>query len=147
VLPRAFPCSRWLRRFYNPFGVCKWQRRNHRACKYCSSACRHPFKQFYTKCAANQYSVRKLFDLAAQSKQDSSVLPEAQQLQGIVGRADFTIAKASIAGTKFLIEKLYGYGGRPRKPLPPIDADVAQALWEHPHTQDLIKTERQLSGQ
>lgn len=74
------------------------------------------------------------------------MLPEAQQLQGIVARADYTIAKASISGTKFLLEKLYGYGGLPRKPLPPIDQSYAASLWEHPHTQELVKVERELSG-
>lgn len=74
------------------------------------------------------------------------MLPEAQRLQGIVARADFTIAKAGIAGTKGLLEKLYGYGGNPRRPLPPIEADALTALWEHPHTKELIALERELSG-
>lgn len=77
---------------------------------------------------------------------DSSLLPEAQRVQGIAARADFTIAKAGIAGTKVLLEKLYGYGGLPRKPLPPIDDDVFAALWEHPHTKELVALERELSG-
>lgn len=63
-----------------------------------------------------------------------------------MARADFTIAKASISGTKALLEKLYGYGGNPRKPLPPIEPAVAAALWEHPHTQDIVRVERELSG-
>ena len=96
----------------------------------------------------NQYALRKLFDLSELAKKGASnhILPEAQELQGIIARADFTIAKTFVAVTKFLMEKVYGYGGLPRKPLPPIEADVAQALWEHPHTQDLVETERKLSG-
>lgn len=74
------------------------------------------------------------------------MLPEAQYLQGVIARGDYTIAKTGISGTKFLLEKLYGYGGLPRKPLPPIDAAVAQALWEHPDTVALVKVERELSG-
>jgi 4-hydroxy-2-oxoglutarate aldolase len=74
------------------------------------------------------------------------VLPEAQRLQGIIARADFTLAKASIAGTKFILEKLHGYGGLPRRPLPPIDATPAKDLWEHPHIQALIELEQGLSG-
>ena len=73
-------------------------------------------------------------------------MPEAQRLQGIAARADFTIAKASIAGTKALLEKLYGYGGNPRRPLPPIEAEAVAALWEHPHTQEIVRIERDLSG-
>jgi len=90
--------------------------------------------------------VARLFLLSEESKQDLKVLPEAQRLQGIVARADYTIAKCSISGTKFLLEKLYGYGGLTRKPLPPIDPAVGQALWEHPHTQELVRLERELGG-
>ena len=77
---------------------------------------------------------------------DPLLLPEAQRLQGIVARADFTVAKAGISGTKALMEKLYGYGGLPRKPLPPIEPEAFEALWAHPHVQDIVKTERELSG-
>lgn len=73
-------------------------------------------------------------------------MPEALRLQGIIARADFTIAKTSIAGTKFLLEKMYGYGGVPRKPLVPLESSAAQALWEHPHTQDIVRLEREISG-
>ncbi|KAJ7774494.1 dihydrodipicolinate synthetase [Mycena maculata] len=92
------------------------------------------------------YAIRKLFELSEAARTDLSILPEAQRLQGIIARADYTIAKTSIAGTKFLLEKLYGYGGTTRKPLPPITPAAAQALWEHPHTQALVVLERQLSG-
>ena len=77
---------------------------------------------------------------------DSSVLAEAQRVQGIVARADFTIAKASIAGTKALLEKLYGYGGVPRKPLLPIESEKFEALWAHPHVQELVSLERSIAG-
>lgn len=88
----------------------------------------------------------KLFEISEKATTDLSVLTEAQRLQGIVARADFTIAKAGIAGTKYLLEKLYAYGGNPRRPLPPIEADAAAALWAHPHTQELVQLERELSG-
>lgn len=78
--------------------------------------------------------------------QDRSLLPEAQRLQGIVARGDYTIAKASIAGTKALLEKLYGYGGNPRKPLPRIEPEAAASLWQHPDMQALVQVERELSG-
>ncbi|TFK30006.1 dihydrodipicolinate synthetase [Coprinopsis marcescibilis] len=92
------------------------------------------------------YSTAKVFQLAEESKSDPTLLPEAQRLQGIVARADYTIAKTSIAGTKYLLEKVYGYGGLPRRPLPPISAEAATAVWDHPHTQALIRLERELSG-
>jgi 4-hydroxy-2-oxoglutarate aldolase len=97
-------------------------------------------------CFDDQLAIMKLFELSEAAKKDLSILPEAQRIQGIIARADYTIAKESISGTKFLLQKTYGYGGLPRKPLPPIEADVAQALWEHPHTQDILRLERELSG-
>lgn len=93
-----------------------------------------------------QYSISKLFELSEASAKDLAVLPEAQRLQGIVARADYTIAKTSISGTKALLEKLYGYGGNPRRPLPPIAPEAVQAIWDHEDTQTLIKVERELSG-
>ncbi|KAH9940529.1 dihydrodipicolinate synthetase [Epithele typhae] len=92
------------------------------------------------------YTIKKLFDLSEAARTDPSLLPEARRLQGIVARGDFTIAKANISGTKALLEKLYGYGGRPRLPLPPIEPEVVEALWAHPHTQELVRVERELSG-
>ncbi|KAF8921200.1 hypothetical protein CPB85DRAFT_1269803 [Mucidula mucida] len=92
------------------------------------------------------HAIAKLFALAEAARKDPSILPEALRLQGIIARADFTIAKTSIAGTKFLLEKVYGYGGLPRKPLVGLEPSAAQALWEHPHTQDVIALEREISG-
>ena len=92
-----------------------------------------------------QNSVVKLFELSEASQMDPSVLPEARRLQSIIAQADATIIKASIAGTKALLQALYGYGGHPRRPLGPIDASAAQALLEHRHTQDLVRLERGLT--
>ena len=88
-----------------------------------------------------------MHEVVEASRHDLSLLVEAQRLQGIIARADYTIAKASISGTKSLLQKLYGYGGLPRKPFPVIDAAAAQALWEHPHTQELIKLEQEIGGE
>ncbi|KAG0692909.1 hypothetical protein DFH29DRAFT_1042895 [Suillus ampliporus] len=91
------------------------------------------------------HAIVKLFELCKASMADPSLLPEAQRLQSIVGHADATIAKASISGTKYLLQKLYSYGGHPRRPLPPIDPAAAKALWEHTHTQDLMRLEQEFS--
>jgi 4-hydroxy-2-oxoglutarate aldolase len=93
-----------------------------------------------------QLSVCRLYTLSEEAKRDSSILAEAQRLQGIVAQADYTIASTSIAGTKALLEKLYGYGGVPRKPLPPITSEEVKALWEHPHTQALVRLEAEIRG-
>lgn len=88
----------------------------------------------------------KLFEVSVAATKDSSRLPEAQQVQAIIARGEFAIAKTSISGTKFLIDKLHGYGGLPRRPLPPIDPRDAERLWEHSHVQELLKLEQELSG-
>lgn len=92
------------------------------------------------------HTIVKLFELSEATRSDQSLLPEAQRLQTVVACADFTIAKASISGTKLLLEKLYGYGGLPRKPLPPMDPEAFETLWAHPHVQDIVRVERELSG-
>jgi len=96
--------------------------------------------------SVQRIAINHLFKLTEASQKDLALLPEARRIQGIVARADFTIAKASISGTKYLLEKLYGYGGLPRKPLLPIDAGAARSLWEHPHTQAALTLERELTG-
>ncbi|KAI0321655.1 dihydrodipicolinate synthetase [Amylostereum chailletii] len=88
----------------------------------------------------------KLHKLSVAALKDPSLLPEAQRLQAIIARGDHTIAKTSIVGTKFLLEKLYGYGGLARKPLPPIAPEAAESLWSHPHVQELMQLERTVSG-
>ena len=45
--------------------------------------------------AFSKYTLAKLFELSEASLKDPALLPDAQRLQGIVARADFTIAKAS----------------------------------------------------
>ena len=67
-------------------------------------------------------------------------------MQGIIAQGDFTIAKTSISGTKDLLQKLYGYGGLPRKPLPPADPSVVSALWGHPHVKALVQAEKEAGG-
>lgn len=88
-----------------------------------------------------QVACVKLFEQAQRAVKDSSALPEAQRLQGIIARADYTIAKASISGTKFLLEKLHGYGGLPRRPLPPFPTESAEKLWKHPDVRALLDLE------
>ncbi|PPQ93278.1 hypothetical protein CVT25_015276 [Psilocybe cyanescens] len=87
-----------------------------------------------------------LFKLSEASKKDPSILAESQRVQGIIARADYTIAKASIAGTKYLLERIQGYGGLPRKPLQPTAPAAAQILWEHTDTQAALKLEREVAG-
>ncbi|KAH8116793.1 dihydrodipicolinate synthetase [Phellopilus nigrolimitatus] len=92
------------------------------------------------------YTLAKLYTLSEAALADPSVLPEARRLQAIASRADATIAKAGVAGTKFLLEKLYGYGGAPRRPLHAIDTGAGEKLFAHPDTRALVAVERELSG-
>jgi 4-hydroxy-2-oxoglutarate aldolase len=93
----------------------------------------------------HQYAIARLYDLSVKSLQDPSVLPEAQRLQGIIARGDITVANSGVSGTKYILQRLYGYGGKPRSPLPPISSDAAEALWDHPHIKELVALEKQLS--
>ena len=95
-----------------------------------------------------QHTLVHLFNLTTRALTDPSpsVLAEAQTLQGIAARADATTAKAGIAGTKYVLEKLYGYGGAPRRPLLPMEVEKGEELWEHPDTRELVRVERELSG-
>ncbi|OCB85943.1 dihydrodipicolinate synthetase [Sanghuangporus baumii] len=87
------------------------------------------------------YTLVRLFELSAAAVSDPSVLPEAQRLQGITARADATIAKAGISGTKYILQKLYGYGGAPRRPLLPLEAATGEALYSHPDTVAIVALE------
>lgn len=93
------------------------------------------------------HSIRKLYDLSVQSLTDPSVLAEAQRVQGIVARADITVAGSGVSGTKAIVQRLYGYGGNPRRPLPPISREAADALWNHPHIREIVALEKQIAGQ
>ncbi|KAF8587427.1 dihydrodipicolinate synthetase [Ramaria rubella] len=92
------------------------------------------------------YAIRRLFDLATQAQQDPSALAEAQVLQGIIARADRTIALAGIAGTKYLLQRLHGYGGVPRRPLRAFSEEDGARLWMHPHVVELVSTEKSLAS-
>ena len=76
---------------------------------------------------------------------DPSRFEEANHVQGIVANADYIVAQGGIAGVKGILEKLHGYGGHCRRPLPPIEPAALQALWKHPHMQALIELEKSLA--
>ncbi len=79
-------------------------------------------------------SIAELYKLIS----SGSSINEAQRIQGIIARADFTISQTGVAGTKALLEKLRGYGGAPRKPLLPYGKENAEQLWSHPDVQEII---------
>ena len=71
-------------------------------------------------------------------------LEQAQHLQGIVARADRTIAVTGIAGTKWLLERKHGYGGVCRRPLGPLATGVGEVLAKHKHVVDISQVESEL---
>jgi L-threo-3-deoxy-hexylosonate aldolase len=44
------------------------------------------------------------------------------------------------------LERLYGYGGVPRRPLPPMKGEDVERLWEHGDVRELVGVEREVSG-
>jgi len=93
------------------------------------------------------HAILRTFDLAAQAAEGKpKSLAEAQKLQGIIARADRTIALTGIAGTKFLLEKAHKYGGLPRRPLVGLTSEQEKAIWNHPDTQELLALEAQCAA-
>jgi len=74
-------------------------------------------------------------------------LQQAQHLQGIASRADRTIAVTGIPGTKWLLEKRFGYGGVCRTPLMPFEDSEGAKLLAHKHVVDIEAVEKELEKQ
>ncbi|GAO16858.1 uncharacterized protein UV8b_06881 [Ustilaginoidea virens] len=58
----------------------------------------------------------RVWDLYARGDRD-----DAQALQKILSRGDWSLTKYAVAGTKQAIQLHYGYGGHPRRPLGRLD--------------------------
>ena len=77
---------------------------------------------------------------------DPSAFPEANRVQGIVANADYIMAQGGVSGAKCVLEKLYGYNGDSRRPLPRMESVAFEVLWENPHLQALIELEKAFRG-
>ncbi|KAK4049102.1 hypothetical protein OIO90_005572 [Microbotryomycetes sp. JL221] len=63
-------------------------------------------------------SCRKLFELAQSGfKGNQQDFKAASQLQQLVSAGDWTMQKGGINGTKDVLQRLNGYGGKPRRPI------------------------------
>ncbi|KZT53025.1 aldolase [Calocera cornea HHB12733] len=82
--------------------------------------------------------------VAAASGADTSLTSAAQELQDIVAAADGALAATGIGGTKYMLAKLRGYGGIPRKPLPAFDPAGGPALEEQ--LAPILALEKQLTA-
>lgn len=74
------------------------------------------------------------------------LLAESQRLQGVVAKADRTIALAGVAGTKWLLKRLdadaYPAGAEfPRRPLSRTSDTDGERLLAHPHVAALLAEE------
>ena len=88
----------------------------------------------------------ELYKLAVAMLKDPSSFPEASRVQGIVANADYLIAQGGVTGAKCVLEKLYGYSGDSRRPLPRMEPAAFEALWKNPHLQALIELEKAFLG-
>ncbi|GAA6010731.1 hypothetical protein JCM11491_002920 [Sporobolomyces phaffii] len=59
---------------------------------------------------------------------NTSDLSEAIKLQSIVSRADWALQKVGISGTKYALDQLKGYGGKPRRPILEFKGDGHKLL-------------------
>ncbi|SCV74307.1 BQ2448_6739 [Microbotryum intermedium] len=74
-------------------------------------------------------SCMKLFNLTQSGLNGSAKdLAAAKELQVIVSNGDWTMCKVGIAGTKYVLDKLHGYGGVPRRPILPYSGDGEKLL-------------------
>lgn len=55
-------------------------------------------------------------------------LDEVRRLQGIVSRGDWPVIKGGIAGPKYILDRIRGYGGAPRRPLLPMEAKDGEKM-------------------
>lgn len=65
----------------------------------------------------------KVWNLWAEGKAE-----EAQKLQVLLAKADWALARAVVPGTKATLQAYYGYGGKPRRPLPALDESEAKTF-------------------
>ncbi|OKL63407.1 hypothetical protein UA08_01770 [Talaromyces atroroseus] len=83
----------------------------------------------------------RLWELC-QSLDDPNQYQEAQKLQNTVALADGLALKIGIAGMKKLLNRHFGYGDKPRRPLLPMADDKAQAVFEDPFLTALLEASR-----
>ncbi|GAA5839423.1 hypothetical protein JCM9279_005935 [Rhodotorula babjevae] len=72
----------------------------------------------------------------------ASTFASLQEQQLVCSRADWVIIKGGINGPKFALERLNGYGGKPRKPLLPMDGAAGEKMLES--LEEVLAVERSL---
>ncbi|GAA6049621.1 hypothetical protein JCM3770_005039 [Rhodotorula araucariae] len=69
---------------------------------------------------------------------------EAAALQAVVSRADWVLVKGGIAGTKYALSQVRGYGGVPRRPILPFEAADGKGEQVLAELQEILKIEQSL---
>lgn len=68
-----------------------------------------------------QKTVVRLYELTVkgtrEGSQDIQSFNEAVKLQRLVSHGDWVTARTGVAGAKYALQQLHGYGGNPRRPL------------------------------
>ncbi|KAJ8082255.1 hypothetical protein PM082_008102 [Marasmius tenuissimus] len=79
------------------------------------------------------------------SEPTKETVQEAQALQGLLSRADWDAAKTGVPGTKYLLNKLFGYNALPRRPLLPTPEARASKLWQESSIVEILALEKKLA--
>ncbi|KAK6073850.1 hypothetical protein SCUP234_07033 [Seiridium cupressi] len=72
----------------------------------------------------------RLWELLNQSNLTEEESREAGRIQAILSNADVAAVPAGVRGMKYVLNKLYGYGVSPRKPLLPLKSKDGEKLME-----------------
>lgn len=74
----------------------------------------------------------------------TQALTSGMHLQDLAAHADRTVAVTGIAGTKWMMQRRFGYGGVTRLPLRPLDDSVGETLRAHAHCVAIEEMEKSL---
>lgn len=92
------------------------------------------------------HACARLYQLGtSKDSQSPNVLQEAQRLQWLLGRADWSMAKGNVPGMKYLLNKLFGYGKNPRRPLLPYPEAQGEEILKLPEIKELLELEAKLA--
>ncbi|KAH6666710.1 putative dihydrodipicolinate synthase [Halenospora varia] len=77
----------------------------------------------------------------------SGLYAEAQKVQNLISNADGVAIKIGIPGMKMLLNKLFGYGNKPRRPLLPMSAEKGEEILAIKVLKVLMDFEAQLAAE
>ncbi|KIW14814.1 hypothetical protein PV08_07599 [Exophiala spinifera] len=83
----------------------------------------------------------KLWQLCEKAPTSPEAYAEAQRLQELITNADGGVQRVGVSGMKAILEKQFGYGGRPRRPLLPMRDELLNALLKDDWLQRLLRYE------